>query len=454
MNFETATVFITKPVSKTGLDHARQKTSMSQNMSWFSRLEGQLKVENILLSSVAEKYGTPCYVYSRSGCETGYSAYKTALEWCPGGRICYAVKANSNLFILKLLADLGSGFEIVSVGELERVLAAGGDGKKVVFCGVCKEEHEIRRALEVGILCFNVESEKELEQIQKVAESMKKVASISLRVNPDIDPQTHPYISTGLKENKFGIESRKAVSVYKRAAALPNIKIVGIACHIGSQILSMEPLLEAFDCILALVQELRDLGITINHIDIGGGLGIRYTDDENPPSPFEYLSRIKSKLLEKSGDVPDIIVQPGRSIVAQAGVLVTRVNFIKETSSKSFAIIDAAMTDLLRPSLYGAYHKIEPVDYDENKTEIECDVVGPVCESGDFIGKKRRLRIVDGDLLVVYGAGAYGQCMSSNYNSRNRPAEVLVDGNQMKLVRQRETVRDQMQLELTEFNSR
>ncbi|XP_011405325.1 PREDICTED: uncharacterized protein LOC100633688 [Amphimedon queenslandica] len=423
-------------------------------MSWFSRLEGQLKVEDVLLSSVAEKYGTPCYVYSRSGCETGYNEYKKALEWCPGGgRVCYAVKANSNLSILSLLADLGSGFEIVSVGELERVLAAGGEGQKVVFCGVCKEEHEIRRALEVGIFCFNVESEKELELIQKVAESMKKVAPISLRVNPDIDPQTHPYISTGLKENKFGIESKKAVSVYQKAAVLPNVKIVGIACHIGSQILTMEPLLEAFDCITGLVQELKDLGITINHIDIGGGLGVRYSDDENPPSPSEYLSRIKSKLLEQSRDIPDIIVQPGRSIVAPAGVLVTRVNFIKETSNKSFAIIDASMTDLLRPSLYGAYHKIEPVDYDENKTEIECDVVGPVCESGDFIGKKRRLRIIDGDLIVVYGAGAYGHCMSSNYNSRNRPAEVLVDGNKMNLVRRRETIRDQLQLELTEFNS-
>ena len=408
-------------------------------MEWFSYPDGELVAEKVSADSIASEFGTPVYVYSRAGLETGYKAYEQALTGWPH-LICYAVKANGNLAVLNVLAKLGAGFDIVSVGELERVLAAGGDPAKVVFSGVGKQHHEIRRALEVGVHCFNVESEVELERIQQEAAAQNTTAAISLRVNPDVDAQTHPYISTGLKDNKFGIDIDRAPVVYELATTMPNIDIAGVDCHIGSQLTSREPFLDALDRLLLLVDKLQAKGITLRHIDIGGGLGVSY-QDEKPPSPVDYLQEVKKRL---EGRDLSIIVEPGRSIAAQAGMLLTRVELIKSNDHKSFAVVDAAMNDLLRPSIYSAWHDIQPVKPDNGREEAVYDVVGPICETGDFLGKERPLSVAAGDLLAVHSAGAYGFGMSSNYNSRNRPAEVMVDGDQAHLVRRRETITEQL----------
>lgn len=408
-------------------------------MDWFSYRDGVLHAEQVAVSRIAEQFGTPAYVYSRAGLEVGYKAYKEALNDVPH-MIAYAVKANGNLAVLNLLASLGAGFDIVSVGELERVLAAGGDPARVVFSGVGKQQDEIQRALEVGVHCFNVESETELDRIQQIAESMGKRAAISLRVNPDVDAQTHPYISTGLRDNKFGIDINHALAVYQRAAEMPNIEIVGVDCHIGSQLTSGEPFIDALDRLLLLVDSLQAHGIELKHIDIGGGLGIAY-NDETPPTPSDYLNTVKARL---QGRNLKLVVEPGRSIAGQAGLLLTQVELIKRTDHKNFAVVDAAMNDLLRPSIYSAWHGIEPVVPDDSKEALVCDIVGPICETGDFLGRDRVLRIAEGDLLAVKSAGAYGFGMSSNYNSRNRCAEIMVDGDQVHLVRRRETIAEQL----------
>ncbi|BBL72320.1 diaminopimelate decarboxylase [Methylogaea oryzae] len=393
------------------------------------------QAENQPLNAVAARYGTPCYVYSRAALENHWRAYDDAFADRPH-LICYAVKANSNLALLNLLARLGSGFDIVSVGELERVLAAGGDPGKVVFSGVGKREEELRRALEVGIRCFNVETPDELNRLDRIAGELGRKAPISLRVNPDVDAQTHPYISTGLRENKFGIAIDDALDFYQKAAALPNLAVTGIDCHIGSQITNTAPFQDALQRVLNLAQRLEQAGIAIKHLDLGGGLGIRYRD-ETPPTPAEYAAALREKL----GDTPyEILLEPGRAIVGNAGLLLTRVEYIKDTPAKRFAIVDAAMNDLLRPALYNAWQDIVAVQQDDATPEAVYDVVGPVCETGDFLGKERKLRIKPGDLLAVCSAGAYGFSMSSNYNSRPRPAEVLVDGDKTHLIRERETL--------------
>ncbi|UYM18760.1 diaminopimelate decarboxylase [Endozoicomonas euniceicola] len=408
-------------------------------MNWFSYRDGALHAEQVAMSRIAEEFGTPAYVYSRAGLEAGYKAYRKALHDVPH-LIAYAVKANGNLAVLNLLASLGAGFDIVSVGELERVLAAGGDPGRVVFSGVGKQREEIQRALEVGVHCFNVESETELDRIQQIAESMNKQAAVSLRVNPDVDAQTHPYISTGLRDNKFGIDINRALAVYQRAAGMPNIEITGVDCHIGSQLTRGEPFIDALDRLLLLVDDLQAQGIELKHIDIGGGLGIAY-NDETPPTPSDYLNTVKARL---HGRNLKLVVEPGRSIAGQAGILLTRVELIKRTDHKNFAVVDAAMNDLLRPSIYSAWHGIEPVEPDDSKEALVCDIVGPICETGDFLGRDRALKIVEGDLLAVKSAGAYGFGMSSNYNSRNRCAEIMVDGDQAHRVRRRETIADQL----------
>lgn len=416
-------------------------------MEWFSSRDGELFAEQMPVTRIAEQFGTPAYVYSREGFEAGYKAYAEALADWPH-LICYAVKANGNLAVLNVLAKLGAGFDIVSVGELERVLAAGGDAAKVVFSGVGKQRHEIRRALEVGVHCFNIESEVELDRIQQEAEALGKTASVSLRVNPDVDAQTHPYISTGLRDNKFGVDINLAPAVYERAAAMPNIEVVGVDCHIGSQLTTREPFLDALDRLLVLVDQLAEKGITLKHIDIGGGLGICYKD-EVPPTPTDYLSEVKHRLSQSERHKHlAIVVEPGRSIAAQAGMLITQVELIKRTDYKSFAVVDAAMNDLLRPSIYSAYHEIEPVVPDNSTEAVTYDIVGPICETGDFLGKDRTLVIQEGDLLAIRSAGAYGFGMSSNYNSRNRAAEIMVDGDQAHLVRRRETIEEQLAPEM------
>ncbi|WP_263080947.1 diaminopimelate decarboxylase [Endozoicomonas sp. Mp262] len=413
-------------------------------MDCFFYNEGQLQAESLAVADIAHRFGTPLYLYSRAGLEAGYQAYSIPLKNRPH-LICYAVKANSNLAVLNILARQGAGFDIVSLGELERVLAAGGSPSKIVFSGVGKQHREIQRALEVGIHCFNVESETELERIQTIADKLNTTAPISLRVNPDVDAQTHPYISTGLKDNKFGVDINKAEDFYRKAAALPHIKVIGVDCHIGSQLTSKEPFLDALDRLLLLIDNLKAQGITIQHLDIGGGLGVRYKD-ETPPSPEEYLKAVLHRLERRN---LKLVVEPGRSIAAQAGILLTRVELIKRTGHKAFAIVDAAMNDKLRPSIYGAWHDIESVNQTDGKAEaITYDVVGPICETGDFLGKDRTLSIKENDLLAVRSAGAYGFVMSSNYNSRNRPAEVIVDGNQVHLVRRRETIAEQMAPEM------
>ena len=406
-------------------------------MDHFDYRDGRLCAEDIDLSHIAEQVGTPCYVYSRATLERHWHAFDAVFA-DHDHLVCYAVKANSNLAVLNLLARLGSGFDIVSGGELERVLAAGGEPGKVVFSGVGKLEWEMRRALEVGIRCFNVESEAELEALDRVAGEMGRRAPISLRVNPDVDAQTHPYISTGLKENKFGIDIDRAEAVYRRAAAMANIEVLGMDCHIGSQLCEVAPFVDALDRLLALVDRLAEAGIVLRHLDVGGGLGIRY-DHETPPSPNDYAQAILDRLRERD---LEIVMEPGRAIAGNAGVLLTRVTYLKPGTEKHFAIVDAAMNDLMRPALYQAWQAIVPVlPRREGETRLY-DVVGPVCETGDFLGKDRELTIEAGDLLAVRSAGAYGFTMSSNYNTRPRAAEVMVDGDQMHVVRRRERLQD------------
>ncbi len=406
-------------------------------MDHFNYQDGELFAEQVPLQKIAERYGTPCYVYSRATLERHWHAFNDAFGEHPH-LICFAVKANSNLAVLNLFARLGSGFDIVSVGELERVIAAGGDPRKVLFSGLGKRPDEMRRALEVGIHCFNIESISELERLSQVAADLGKQAPISIRVNPDVDAKTHPYISTGLKENKFGIDINQAAEVYHQAAANCHLNIIGIDCHIGSQLTELEPFLDALDRVLLLVDKLAADGIKIKHLDLGGGLGIRYAN-EQPPQPAEYAAALYQRLEDRD---LEIYLEPGRAIAGNAGLLLTTVEFLKPTEEKNFAIIDAAMNDLLRPALYQAWQEIIPVM--ANKTgETACyDLVGPVCETGDFIGKGRQLSLSAGDLLAVRSSGAYGFTMSSNYNSRPRVAEVIVDGNQFHLVRQRESLED------------
>jgi diaminopimelate decarboxylase len=406
-------------------------------MDHFNYRDDRLYAEDVPLEDVAARFGTPTYVYSRATLERHWRAFDTALAGRPH-LICYAVKANSNLAVLNLFARLGSGFDIVSGGELERVLQAGGDPGKVVFSGVGKSAAEMRRALQVGIRCFNVESEPELDRLNAVAGELGVRAPVSLRVNPDVDAGTHPYISTGLKENKFGIDIAIADEVYARAAALPHLDVIGVDCHIGSQLTQVTPFVDAATRVLALVDRLAARGIAVRHFDLGGGLGIRYRD-EQPPEPRDYLAPILAAIGDR--DV-EILLEPGRAIVGNAGVLLTRVEYLKHTGHKDFAIIDAAMNDLLRPALYGAWQAIIPVRPRTDRAPRIYDVVGPVCETGDFLGQDRELALAPGDLLAVRSAGAYGFSMSSNYNSRPRAAEVMVDGDRVHTVRQRETLDD------------
>lgn len=405
-------------------------------MDFFQYHDNQLYAEKLAISALASEFGTPLYVYSKATLVRHFRAFDDAFGTHPH-LICYAVKANSNIAILNQLANMGAGFDIVSLGELERVLAAGGEPHKVVFSGVAKTAEQIARALDLGIRCFNVESLPELELINTVAGEMGKIAPISLRVNPDVDAKTHPYISTGLKENKFGISVKQARSAYRHARTLPNVKIVGLDCHIGSQITELQPFLDATDRLLVLMQALKEDGITIEHLDLGGGLGVPY-NGETPPQPSEYTKALLAKLK----DYPEleIILEPGRAIVANAGVLVTKVEFIKSNEQRHFAIVDAGMNDMIRPSLYQAYMQIIEADRTLDRQSAVYDVVGPICETGDFLGKDRTLAIAAGDLLVQRSAGAYGACMASNYNTRPRAAEVLVDGNKAHLIRRRETL--------------
>ena len=406
-------------------------------MDYFNYHDGRLFAEEADLEAVAQRFGTPCYVYSRATLERHWRAFDAAFAGVDH-LVCYAVKANSNLGLLNVMARLGSGFDIVSVGELERVIAAGGDPHKVVFSGVGKRADEMRRALEVGIHCFNVESEAELERLNIVAGEMGIKAPISLRVNPDVDARTHPYISTGLKENKFGIAIDEAPMVYLRAAEMANIDIAGVDCHIGSQLTETTPFVDALVRVLHLVDTLIAKGIALRHIDIGGGLGITYRD-ETPPLPGDYAAPLLDKL---AGRDLKVILEPGRAIVGNAGVLLTRVEYLKHNAEKNFAIVDAAMNDLMRPALYEAWMEIVPVSRRSNITARHYDVVGPVCETGDFLGKDRELAVEAGDLIAVRSAGAYGSSMSSNYNTRPRAAEVMVDGSKVQLVRRRETIAD------------
>ena len=403
-------------------------------MQAFTSRDGQLFAEGVALSAIAERFGTPTYVYSRAHIEAQYRAYADALAGMPH-LVCFAVKANSNLGVLNVLARLGAGFDIVSRGELERVLAAGGEPSKIVFSGVGKTRDDMRRALEVGVHCFNVESVDELERLQLVAAELGKTASISLRVNPDVDAGTHPYISTGLKENKFGIDIEQAPAVYARAAELANLRIVGVDCHIGSQLTSLPPFLDALERLLALVDQLATQGIRIQHLDLGGGLGVQYRD-EQPPLAGDYIAAVRERL---KGRELALVFEPGRSIVANAGVLLTRVEYLKHTAHKDFAIVDAAMNDLIRPALYQAWMDVTPVQPRDGQAR-HYDLVGPICETGDFLAKGRELVLAEGDLLAVRSAGAYGFVMSSNYNTRGRAAEVLVDGEQAFEVRRRETL--------------
>lgn len=408
-------------------------------MDHFNYQSGQLMAEDVSLAELAEQYGTPLFVYSKATLVRHLKAYSDSLADYPH-MICYGMKANSNLAVLQCLAQAGAGFDIVSQGELERVILAGGDPAKVVFSGVGKQPGEMRRALEAGIHCFNVESESELEILSEVASSMGKTAPVSIRVNPDVDAQTHPYISTGLRDNKFGIPHERALEVYQRAQALPGLKITGIDCHIGSQLTDVTPLMAALEKLLELIDTLKGAGIELEHIDLGGGLGVPYQDEE-PPHPSEYLSLVKARL---AGSGLSLVLEPGRSIAANAGVMLTRVNLLKENHGKHFAVVDGAMNDLIRPSLYSAWQRIIPVMQAASSGGVsQCyDVVGPVCESGDFLGKDRDLTLAPGDLLAVRSAGAYSFVMSSNYNTRPRAAEILVDGDQAHLVRKRETYAD------------
>ncbi len=407
-------------------------------MDHFSYQNQTLHAEDVSVKDLASQYGTPLYIYSRATLERHWKAFDEALGDHPH-LICYAVKANSNIGVLSVLAKLGSGFDIVSGGELARVKAAGGDMSKVVFSGVGKTPEEIEFALEEGIHCFNVESEPELHRINEVAGKVGKQAPISLRINPDVDAKTHPYISTGLKANKFGIARERAIAVYELANSLPNLNVVGMDCHIGSQLTETGPFVDALERLLVLIDELASKGIHIKHLDVGGGLGVTYRD-ETPPHPREYAAAIAEKM--KGRENLTLIMEPGRAIAANAGIMVTKVEFVKSGEEKSFAIVDAAMNDLLRPALYSAWQKIIPVKEETTATPRIYDVVGPVCETGDFIGKDRELAIEPTDLLAVRSAGAYGFVMASNYNSRCRPAELMVDGSDVHVVRERENLKD------------
>ena len=412
-------------------------------MDFFQYKNNQLMAENLSVKQLAEQFGTPLYVYSRATLERHWHAFNNAFGEHPH-LVCFAVKSNPNIAILNVMAKLGSGFDIVSQGELERVLAAGGDAAKVVFSGVAKSHQEIARALEVNIRCFNVESEAELLRINQIAGDMGKIAPISLRVNPDVDAHTHPYISTGLKENKFGVSVEQAREVYKLAATLPNIKVVGMDCHIGSQLTELQPFLDAVDRLIVLMEQLKQDGIHLKHLDLGGGLGVTYTD-ETPPHPTEYATALWEKLSAFSE--LEIIVEPGRAITANAGILVTKVEYLKSNESRNFAIVDAGMNDMIRPALYQAYMNILEIDRTLAREEKIYDVVGPICETSDFLGKQRKLAIAEGDYLAQRSAGAYGASMSSNYNSRPRTAEVMVDGDKAYLIRRREALNELWQLE-------
>ena len=412
-------------------------------MDFFQYKNEQLYVEDLPVKQLAEEFGTPLYIYSRATLERHWHAFDSALGKHPH-LICYAVKANSNIGILNVMAKLGSGFDIVSQGELERVLAAGGDASKVVFSGVAKSRAEIMRALEVGIRCFNVESVAELHHINQIAGEMGKVAPISLRVNPDVDAHTHPYISTGLKENKFGVSVDEAREVYKLAATLPHVKITGMDCHIGSQLTELQPFLDATDRLIRLIEQLQEDGITLKHLDLGGGLGVTYTD-ETPPHPSDYAAALLNKL--KGYENLEIILEPGRAIAANAGILVAKVQYLKSNESRNFAITDTGMNDMIRPALYEAYMNIIEIDRTLEREKAIYDVVGPVCETSDFLGKQRELAISEGDYIAQRSAGAYGASMSSNYNSRPRTAEVLVDGNKAHLIRRRESLSELWVLE-------
>ena len=412
-------------------------------MDFFQYKNEQLYVEDLPVKQLAEEFGTPLYIYSHATLERHWHAFNSALGDHPH-LICYAVKANSNIGILNIMAKLGSGFDIVSQGELERVLEAGGEASKVVFSGVAKSRAEIMRALEVGIRCFNVESVAELHHINQIAGEMGKIAPISLRVNPDVDAHTHPYISTGLKENKFGVSVDEAREVYKLAATLPHVKITGMDCHIGSQLTELHPFLDATDRLIRLIEQLKEDGITLKHLDLGGGLGVTYTD-ETPPHPSDYAAALLNKL--KNYKDLEIILEPGRAIAANAGILVAKVQYLKSNESRNFAITDTGMNDMIRPALYEAYMNIIEIDRTLGREKAIYDVVGPVCETSDFLGKQRELAIAEGDYIAQRSAGAYGASMSSNYNSRPRTAEVLVDGDKAHLIRRRESLSELWALE-------
>ncbi len=406
-------------------------------MDYFNYRDGTLYCEDVAISDLVEQYGSPLYVYSRATLERHWHAFDKALEG-HDHLVCYAVKANSNLAVLNLLARLGSGFDIVSAGELQRVLRAGGKAQNIVFSGVGKQADEIQLAIDENIHCFNVESEQELELLDRIAAENQKKVRVSFRVNPDVDALTHPYISTGLKENKFGIAFNDAERIYAKAHALANIDVIGIDCHIGSQLTELSPYIDALDRLLDLVARLKEYGIDIRHLDLGGGLGIRYRE-ETPPLPAEWAAALHDSLRNFEGR---IVIEPGRAIAGNAGILVSKVDFIKQSEDKNFAVIDAAMNDLIRPSLYSAWQDIIPVVEQSNEPERVYDIVGAICETGDFLGKDRKLKITQNDLLAIRSSGAYGFVMSSNYNTRCRAAEVMVDGEQHHCVRERETFDD------------
>jgi len=412
----------------------------------FRYQDGVLHAEGVALDRLAAELGTPLYVYSRAALAAAWQSYRQAIGERPV-LVCYGMKANSNLAVLKEFARLGAGFDIVSGGELQRVLAVGGDPSRVVFSGVGKQEWEMRAAIEAGVLCFNVESQDELQRLSGVAQAMGARARVSLRVNPDVDAQTHPYISTGLKENKFGIAIESALDAYRTAASLPGLEVVGVDCHIGSQLTDISPYFDALEKLLDLIDRLTAEGIAISHLDLGGGLGIRYTD-EIPPSPKALLDRVFERLQARGLGHLHLMLEPGRSLVGNAGLLLTTVQFLKHAEARNFAIVDAAMNDLLRPSLYEAYHGLRAIRPRDGEAR-EYDVVGPVCESGDWLARQRRLSLRQGDVLALESAGAYGMVMASNYNSRPRPAEVMVDGGKYYVVRQRETLQDLLRGEST-----
>ena len=412
-------------------------------MNHFEYKNQQLFAEEVAIADIIKAHGTPAYIYSRATLERHWHAFDNAFGEHPH-LICFAVKSNSNIALLNVMAKLGSGFDIVSQGELERVLAAGGDASKVVFSGVAKSHSEIARALEVGVRCFNVESIPELHRINEVAGKMGKVAPISLRVNPDVDAKTHPYISTGLKENKFGVSVQQAREVYRLAKSLPNVKITGMDCHIGSQLTELQPFLDATDRLIVLMEQLKEDGIELHHLDLGGGLGVPY-HGEQPPHPTEYAKA----LLEKLRAYPnlEIILEPGRAISANAGILVTKVEYLKSNEDRNFAIVDTGMNDMIRPALYEAYMEITEVDQSLNREASVYDVVGPICETSDFLGKARTLSVAEGDYIAMRSAGAYGAAMSSNYNSRPQAVEILVDGAKAHLIKARADFADLWRLE-------